>query len=159
MGRQGLPPSNLREPLPPGRAGKKPMRTRLKFSCRTMVPAFRRNHSTAYSSGFIVWTRRARASRVAPAWVCPSSSTSCKATAARFGRKANRGAVRPFSSHCRRHKANPTGRFPRPTDNSFFAGTKAVRPIESAFPRFSLGSLGRHHAVPQKIRVYPLASA
>jgi two-component system phosphate regulon sensor histidine kinase PhoR len=44
-----------------------------------------RKHSTVCLSGFIAWTRRGRASRAAPDWVCPSSSTSCRATAARSG--------------------------------------------------------------------------
>ena len=66
-------------------AGKKPTTERLKFSCRTTGRAFRPRRSTGYSSGFTAWTRRVRANRAAPAWVCPSSSTSCKATAARSG--------------------------------------------------------------------------
>ena len=58
---------------------------RSKFSCRTTARAFRRNHSTASSNGFTAWTRRGRANRAGRAWVCPSSNTSCKTTAARSG--------------------------------------------------------------------------
>ncbi len=46
--------------------------TKLKFSSRTMAPAFLPSHWIASSSAFIVWTRRVPGSRAVPAWASPS---------------------------------------------------------------------------------------
>jgi len=70
--------------------GRKDDATRLKFLCRTTGRAFRRRRSTGCLSGFTAWTRRGRASKAGRVWVCPSSNTSCKITAARSGEKRTR---------------------------------------------------------------------
>jgi PAS domain S-box-containing protein len=69
------------------RRRKKADADKLEILCRTTGRAFRPNRSTACSSGFTAWTRRGRASRAARAWVCPSSSTSCKPRRQGLGEK------------------------------------------------------------------------
>ncbi len=89
--------------------------SRLKCSCATTAQAFRRKPCRVYSSGSIVWIKPAHANKAAPAWDCPSSSTSSKAIKAGSGLRANSARARRSTSRspgilkdCNRRCCNQT---------------------------------------------------